>query len=442
MGRRGSDGRVGRLGRQFDDLVLDRAVAEDHDDRGVLVRQPDELDAADGRRLGLGTDDHRRVAGEVGEQVARAQQHLLEPAVGRREERPHLARSSRRRGGRAPRGGRRRTGTPCRSGSGRPTCAAGRGSPPARAPPSRCARSPTTPRRRARRRCAWNRRAAPSRCIPARRRRGSPSSVRPASWQSRLPSANASQWSPSMPAWNRCPSSPSETGAEEARGSQMFRSLRERNAKLFFAGLAVSNVGTWLQATAQVLLVRRLGGNGLALGIVTACQFLPMLAHRSVGRRVGRPVRPPAADDHHPGGDGRPGHRPRRARPHRRRDDPDRVRDVAGARHHRRDRQPGAARARHRARRASPPHERDVAEHLGHDRLADLRPGPRRAVRQRAGHRLVLRAQRCVVPRPAVGVGGDRPRPPVPQRAGGRRATRRFATASERCGPIPCCASP
>ncbi|MGH9132855.1 MAG: MFS transporter [Ilumatobacteraceae bacterium] len=64
---------------------------------------------------------------------------------------------------------------------------------------------------------------------------------------------------------------------EEAKGSQMFRSLRERNAKLFFAGLAVSNVGTWLQATAQVLLVRRLGGNGLALGIVTACQFLPML---------------------------------------------------------------------------------------------------------------------------------------------------------------------
>jgi len=68
-----------------------------------------------------------------------------------------------------------------------------------------------------------------------------------------------------------------ETAGAEAPGSQMFRSLRERNAKLFFAGLAVSNVGTWLQATAQVLLVRNLGGNGVALGIVTACQFLPML---------------------------------------------------------------------------------------------------------------------------------------------------------------------
>ena len=48
----------------------------------------------------------------------------------------------------------------------------------------------------------------------------------------------------------------SGTVGSKAGGSQMFRSLRERNAKLFFAGLAVSNVGTWLQATAQVLLVR------------------------------------------------------------------------------------------------------------------------------------------------------------------------------------------
>ena len=76
-----------------------------------------------------------------------------------------------------------------------------------------------------------------------------------------------------MPTWNPCPTLPSTRRG----GSQMFRSLRERNAKLFFAGLAVSNIGTWLQATAQVLLVRQLGGNGVALGIVTACQFLPML---------------------------------------------------------------------------------------------------------------------------------------------------------------------
>ncbi len=59
--------------------------------------------------------------------------------------------------------------------------------------------------------------------------------------------------------------------------SWTFRSLRERNAKLFFIGLLVSNVGTWLQATAQVLLVQELGGTGVQLGIVMMCQFLPML---------------------------------------------------------------------------------------------------------------------------------------------------------------------
>jgi MFS family permease len=60
-------------------------------------------------------------------------------------------------------------------------------------------------------------------------------------------------------------------------GSSTFRSLKERNAKLFFAGLLASNVGTWLQATAVVLLIRDLGGTGVELGIVLACQFLPML---------------------------------------------------------------------------------------------------------------------------------------------------------------------
>jgi MFS family permease len=60
-------------------------------------------------------------------------------------------------------------------------------------------------------------------------------------------------------------------------GSSTFRSLKERNAKLFFGGLMASNIGTWLQATAAVLLVRELGGAGLELGIVLACQFLPML---------------------------------------------------------------------------------------------------------------------------------------------------------------------
>jgi MFS family permease len=62
--------------------------------------------------------------------------------------------------------------------------------------------------------------------------------------------------------------------------SATFRSLRHRNARLFFVGLLVSNVGTWLQLTATALLVKRLAGPGEAgrwLGIATAAQFLPML---------------------------------------------------------------------------------------------------------------------------------------------------------------------
>ncbi len=75
----------------------------------------------------------------------------------------------------------------------------------------------------------------------------------------------------------------------------------------------------------------------------------PDAADRALGRRPVRPLRPAAADDHHPGRDGCPGDRARRARPHRRRHDPDRVRDVVGARHHRCDRQPGPPGARNRA---------------------------------------------------------------------------------------------
>ena len=56
-----------------------------------------------------------------------------------------------------------------------------------------------------------------------------------------------------------------------------FRSLRHRNARLFFAGLLVSNIGTWLQLTAMSLLVYDLTGRATDLGITVALQFLPML---------------------------------------------------------------------------------------------------------------------------------------------------------------------
>ena len=59
--------------------------------------------------------------------------------------------------------------------------------------------------------------------------------------------------------------------------SETFRSLRNRNARLFFGGLMVSNVGTWLQSTAMSILVYRLTGKATDLGITVALQFLPML---------------------------------------------------------------------------------------------------------------------------------------------------------------------
>lgn len=62
--------------------------------------------------------------------------------------------------------------------------------------------------------------------------------------------------------------------------SQTFRALEERNAKLFFSGMLVSNVGTWAQATATGLLVARLAPEetrGTALGVAVMLQFLPML---------------------------------------------------------------------------------------------------------------------------------------------------------------------
>ena len=58
---------------------------------------------------------------------------------------------------------------------------------------------------------------------------------------------------------------------------ETFRSFRTRNFRVFFVGQAISQAGTWLQFIAQALLVLQLTDSGVALGIVTACQFLPVL---------------------------------------------------------------------------------------------------------------------------------------------------------------------
>ena len=58
---------------------------------------------------------------------------------------------------------------------------------------------------------------------------------------------------------------------------QTFWSLRSRNFRLFFIGQSVSNSGNWLTNVALTLLVLHLTGSGLVIGILTACQFGPIL---------------------------------------------------------------------------------------------------------------------------------------------------------------------
>jgi MFS family permease len=59
--------------------------------------------------------------------------------------------------------------------------------------------------------------------------------------------------------------------------ARTFRSLAVRNYRLYFAGQVVSVSGTWMQQVAQGWLVLRLTNSGVALGTVTALQFLPVL---------------------------------------------------------------------------------------------------------------------------------------------------------------------
>ncbi|MCA9860010.1 MAG: MFS transporter [Thermomicrobiales bacterium] len=56
-----------------------------------------------------------------------------------------------------------------------------------------------------------------------------------------------------------------------------FLSLRSRNFRLFFIGHLISNTGNWLTNVALTLLVLSLTDNGLAVGILAACQYGPVL---------------------------------------------------------------------------------------------------------------------------------------------------------------------
>ena len=56
-----------------------------------------------------------------------------------------------------------------------------------------------------------------------------------------------------------------------------FSPLKVANYRLYFAGQAVSLVGTWMQTVAQAWLVLTLTHSGAMLGVVSAAQLLPVL---------------------------------------------------------------------------------------------------------------------------------------------------------------------
>jgi MFS family permease len=61
--------------------------------------------------------------------------------------------------------------------------------------------------------------------------------------------------------------------------SGTFRSLRNRNYRLWAGGALISNIGTWMQRTAQdwLVLAELTRNNGTAVGIVLALQYGPQL---------------------------------------------------------------------------------------------------------------------------------------------------------------------
>jgi len=59
----------------------------------------------------------------------------------------------------------------------------------------------------------------------------------------------------------------------KSRQQSSWRTLRNRSFRYYFFGSVVSDFGTWLQNTAQVLLAYHLAHSALAVGLVTCAQF-------------------------------------------------------------------------------------------------------------------------------------------------------------------------
>ena len=64
---------------------------------------------------------------------------------------------------------------------------------------------------------------------------------------------------------------------------RMFRSIENRNYRLYFFGQMVSVLGSWLQSVAQAWLVYRLTGSSLMLGLVVFIGQVPLLFLSPIG---------------------------------------------------------------------------------------------------------------------------------------------------------------
>ncbi len=66
-------------------------------------------------------------------------------------------------------------------------------------------------------------------------------------------------------------------GREPGFVRRTLASLRWRNFRLFFFGQTISNTGNWLTNIALTLLVLHRTGSGVAVGVLSACQYGPIL---------------------------------------------------------------------------------------------------------------------------------------------------------------------
>ncbi|MDP2013298.1 MAG: MFS transporter, partial [Actinomycetota bacterium] len=62
-----------------------------------------------------------------------------------------------------------------------------------------------------------------------------------------------------------------------------FVSLAQPNYRKFFAGQAVSLIGTWIQSIAMGWLVLEISGSATSIGLAVAFQFLPVLVFGPYG---------------------------------------------------------------------------------------------------------------------------------------------------------------